>query len=138
MKHGLVVHFEDEPNILAVIDLGLPVVSDDRHSVVGQASDLASAFDVLEKISNQEIEANAVLLDGNLSYGGEGSDARAIRARIGELGLSVRTIGMAGKPMAELGVEVDADLQKPISIVRLAEILDELPEPTPEEHRIAS
>lgn len=113
MKNAKVVHFEDDKGFRTMIKKSLKTFSGERHGVVGEAADLAGSIAVLDQIKFEELDANVVLLDGNLSPGAtSGEDARKITEYIKEHEVPVRVIGLGGKAMAEAGVEVDIDLTK--------------------------
>lgn len=129
MHEGRVVHFEDSETFRESVADHLEI-QDSAHQIVGEAGDLPSALAALERISRGELEANVILLDGNLTSATNGSDARTITGRIGELGLAVRVVGLSSDAMEKYGVQVDADItKKSFTGALLKEVLDELSEP---------
>lgn len=110
MDKGRVVHFEDNDGLRETIARSISMFSDERHQVIGGAANLTGALALLDEIHTGAVNANVVLLDGNLTPAVGGSDARKIRQRIRELDLPVRVIGASGETMEANGVEVDIDL----------------------------
>lgn len=130
MDNGRVVHFEDNDQLRDAVEMGLDLYSDGRHQVIGGAANLTGALAVLDQIHAGEVSANVVLTDGNLTPAVGGSDARAIRKHIRELGLAVRVIGLSSKTMEACGVEVDADIPKgSFTADKLVSVIDDLAEP---------
>ena len=113
MQNGKVVHFEDDKGFRAMIKKSLKTFSLERHGVVGEAADLAGSIAVLDQIKSGELDANVVLLDGNLSLGvASGEDARTIADYIKQNEVPVRVVGLGGQAMSDAGVEVDIDVAK--------------------------
>jgi DNA-binding NarL/FixJ family response regulator len=129
MNEGKILHFEDDASFRGSVAASLETFTD--HLVVGEAADLPTALSVLDSVHRGELEANVVLLDGNLNGGVGGRDARAIANHIRELDLPLRIIGLSSEKMADIGVEVDVDLTKgdDYSSDKLEKVLDELGEP---------
>lgn len=96
-----------------------------KHSVVAEASTVPEAFVLVDRIAASEIEADVILLDGNLTpeaYDGE--DARRIAERMSEARVTAKIIGFSLGSMEEYGVEVHADTFKDMHAVIQA--IDEL------------
>lgn len=127
MHEGKVIHFEDDGTWRGVIQRQL---ADSEHELVGNAATLPDALEVLEQMQRGELDANVVVLDGNLSDVSTNHDAKTIRRRIRELGLPVRVIGFSSGDLADSGVEVDATMQKgDYSYGEIIRVIDELEEP---------
>ena len=132
MHEGRVVHFGDYKGWHRIVadDLeGSP------HTLVGYATSLVESLGMLERISGGEIPANVVIFGEGLSEterrrrDHSPSDPRTIVNRIGELGLSVRIIWFAERPMKDYGVEADLDIGKGhIEPGEIARAIDDLPE----------
>lgn len=129
MQEGRIVHFEDNANLRASLEATVNLFGG-PHKVVGEASDLPTALGVLDDIASGKLDANVVLLDGNLSKATSGSDAREITTRISDLKLPVRVLGLSSDAMEKYGVQVDVDITKDrLTHGLLMQVLDELPEP---------
>lgn len=88
------------------------------HSVVGEAATLIEALSLVDTIGTGELEADVILLDGNLEPDSDlGGDARTIASRIKENGITSRIIGFSSLPMRHYSVEVDADSGKDMNEV---------------------
>ncbi|MBW3569094.1 hypothetical protein KY385_03105 [Candidatus Parcubacteria bacterium] len=133
MNNGRAVHFEDHETFRRMTKRCLKLSSDKRHEVVGEAADLAGAFAVLHEIETGNLKANVVILDGNLTSGTTtGEDARKITQYINDRNIPVRVVGMGGRAMKEVGVEVDVDITKEgleKNYEALADALNNLEEP---------
>ncbi len=137
MHEGRVVHFEDDEDwrdIVASRLVGSP------QWLVGQATNLAEALEMLHAMKNGEVDANVVILGGNLTPGAHMFDTRGrrdpaiISETIRKLGLRVKTIGLSGLAMEEYGVSVDVDIPKmEFSKADLPALLTGLPEPKAKE-----
>lgn len=80
------------------------------HKVVAEADSLERAFEVVGAIATGDIEADVIILDGNLRPRTDnGEDARRVAEMIRERGVTSKIIGFSLNPMATYGVEVDAD-----------------------------
>lgn len=133
MHDGRVVHFEDDPQWLHAVASRL---EGSPHQVVGQATTLAEALDMLKAIRRGELDANIVINGGMLSvpskpFSSTGRrDPAIIAEKIEELGLEVRTIGISGLFMSDYGVTVDAEIPKvAFAKSNLVEVINALPEP---------
>jgi len=83
------------------------------HQVVGQASTRKEALDLIDSMGRCEVEADVVLLDGNLvpdtdTY----EDARIISARLKENGVTSKVLGFSLGTLSSHGIDVDADVGK--------------------------
>lgn len=120
------VHFEDNKNFRESVASSLKISS--SHSVEGEAEDVDGAKAVLDQINDGSLEADGVLLDGNLNGASTGQDAHEITGYIRDRNIPILVIGLGGKAMEAWGVEVDADVPKDddFSIGKLIAVLDEL------------
>ncbi len=127
MHEGKVVHFEDDESWQGIVRRQLDGSS---HQLMAGAATLPDALVVLDQVNTGDLDANVVVLDGNLSETASYDDARAIRERIRELGLPVRVIGFSSSDLTSKGVEVDATLLKTAyEYGSIVTVIDELPEP---------
>lgn len=127
MHEGRIVHFEDDDDWQGVVRRQLEGSS---HQFVGGAATLPYALRMLEQMKKGEVDANIVVLDGNLSESVSHNDARAIRERIRKLGLPVRVIGFSSNDLTREGIEVDATVIKTTyKYGSMVQVIDELPEP---------
>lgn len=127
MHEGRVVHFEDNDDWRRFVRRHL---DGSEHQLVGEAATLPDALGVLEQMQRGEIDANVVVLDGNLSEVTTYQDAKTIRERIRELELPVRVIGMSGGSLGNAGIEVDATILKgSYSYGEIVKVIDKLPKP---------
>ena len=112
MEGARVVVFEDNDRLREHACLEL---ENHEHQVTAYAKTLRQALAVVEDIADGEIQADVVLLDGNL--GGENRDcydARQICQRMQERGVAAKVIGFSAGDMRMHGVDVDFDSQKNI------------------------
>lgn len=95
------------------------------HTVVAEAISLNEAFGLVDKIADNEVEADVILLDGNLTQDSiDGKHAQQIAARIKERGVTSKVIGFATMYMDYYKVKVDADSLKRMNSV--AQAIEEL------------
>ncbi len=126
MSMKRIVHFEDDAEWRELVR---EAVEESPHELIAQADSLPSSLTILNQMQSGEIEADTVILGGNLSERGwlakaAGEDPKIIMEAIAQKGLRVTTIGMAGLAMTEYGVEVDIDVPKVRAAGLLAETLD--------------
>lgn len=120
MENARVAIVEDMEKIRQMVRLSL---IGDGHNVVAEATNLEEAFSLVDKLAQGEIEADVVLLDGNLGDKTEEKeykphdDARQILARIREAGIASTVIGFSADYLREAGIDVDADTAKSIEAV---------------------
>ena len=112
MHNGRVAYFEDNESLARSIIMSIDLFSDGRHKVVAHAADLGGALSVLDQVASGKIDVDIILSDGNLSPGSGGHDVRTIMERVTELGLDVKTVLMSSQSAKEIGVTVDAALDK--------------------------
>jgi hypothetical protein len=144
-----IVVFEDNRDFLGIIDTVLQ-----QHEIVAIGETYAEAITILGRLACGEVEADVIVLDGNLRGNGpttlfaqrpivpgsvenviSGSlyeqpmrDAKAIVDIIDHYGMMVKIIGLSAETMLDKGVEVDTDLTKD-GIVHLADVVDALVPP---------
>ena len=88
------------------------------HLITGEAATLRDGLALLDSIANGYLEADAILLDGNLTPNDRsGNDARLFVERIRETGVTSKIIGFSAFGMSEYGVEVDVDPGKNMTSV---------------------
>lgn len=121
-----IVHFEDDADWQEIVREAVEASS---HELVAQADTLTGSLAVLDQMQSGEIDADVVILGGNLSDRGffvkaAGEDPAEIMRAITEKGLRVITVGLAGLAMEEYGIEVDIDITKVRAAGLLPETLD--------------
>jgi CheY-like chemotaxis protein len=80
------------------------------HLITGEAATLRDGLALLDSIASGDLEADAILLDGNLTPNDRsGNDARLLVERIIKTGITSKIIGFSGSEMSDYGVEVDVD-----------------------------
>ncbi len=127
MNGKRIVHFEDDAEWLEIVS---EAVEESPHQLVAQADTLRGSLTVLDQIQAGLIEADVVILGGNLRdrrsfmESAAGDDPATIMEGIKERGLKVTTVGLAGLAMEEYGVEVDIDVTKKRAAGLLGETLD--------------
>lgn len=91
------------------------------HTVVAQAATLDAALDLVDRIADNTLESDVIVLDGNLTPHTEtGADARRIMERITERGVGSAVLGFSEKSMNDYGIEVTIDAGKSLAAVNKA------------------
>lgn len=123
-----VLLFEDDPNMVMLAGFA---IEDSGHELVATADSITKAQGFLAQLIRNEIQADVLLLDGNLDRSDKPStfrvdglvvepdngrslyaDARMITNIIAKSELNLPTIGISGDEMELNGVTVDYDLGK--------------------------
>ena len=95
------------------------------HLITGEAATLGDGLALLGSIASGDLEADAILLDANLSPNDKsGNDARILVEKIRETGITSKIVGFSGLGMSEYGVKVDIDPGK--DIVRMVAAIESL------------
>jgi CheY-like chemotaxis protein len=110
MEGARVVVIEDREPMRRVVARNLHHYG---HSVVGEAATFQEALDIVDRIASGELEADVIVLDGNLSPDlNDGREARMIYDRLKQQSVLAKIIGFSMMPMKTYGIAVDADSQK--------------------------
>lgn len=83
------------------------------HSVVAEAASLSAAYNVVSQLASGDIEADVILLDGNLRENTDTyQDARDIFDFIKEQGIDLPVLGFSLGSLIKHGIPVTRDVGK--------------------------
>jgi len=108
-ENARVIIVEDEPDWQ---ELAADFITDAGHSVVGSALNIDAARLLIHAIAKGEIEADVVVLDGNLTRRSDGTEAHIVCETIQQTGALLKVVGFSGSPMSDYDLTVDADVTK--------------------------
>lgn len=133
MQEARILHCEDSEAVQKVVELLLAIRG--VHRVIATAESLADALNRLEDIKDGRLDANVILLDGQLRGGMWQNHPKVLLAKYREIGLRIPIIGLSMDGLADKGLVVGEDIAADIEKGSLTEsdlldqLLDELPEP---------
>lgn len=82
------------------------------HQVVAEASTRQEALSLVEQMAAGEVEADVILLDGNLTETDTYEDARVIAEQLKNAGVTSVVLGFSLGSLLEHDIEVSADVGK--------------------------
>jgi CheY-like chemotaxis protein len=137
MEEAKILHCEDSEEFSQVIATIISLHG--LHRVVETAVSLKEALDSVDKIKAHRLDANVILLDGNLRGGAVMNHPKVIVSKLrNDLGLDIPVVGLSLNGLKEKGLQVGrdiaADLIKDDVAVNpdlLIDTLNGLPEPRP-------
>lgn len=123
MENARIVIFEDNASIRNILTTVMDMSS---HSIVAEAATAADALAVVDRMAAGELEADVVVLDGNLDKDStKCENAKQIAAAMREAGLTAKIIGFSSYELKDFGIAVDVDLTKQHAM-RLGKVIDSL------------
>lgn len=107
MEGARVALIEDREQMRRMMRL---LLEDNGHEVVAEASDLDEALALVDDMADGVVEADVVLLDGNLQPATDtGEDARRVSERLQNRGVTTAVLGFSLSSMERYGIQVTAD-----------------------------
>lgn len=130
MHKGRIALFETDLALVEDRARAIRMFSENEHRVVTRATDIEEASHELDQIARGEVKANVIVFDAGLLPNVNATRyAKKINKKIGELGTRVRTIGIFSESPTEVNVQVDAFLVKGSPVIKILQVIDNLPEP---------
>jgi CheY-like chemotaxis protein len=137
MEQAKILHCEDSEEFSQVIAALISLQG--LHKVVETAGSLKQALDSVDAIKAHRLDANVILLDGNLRGGAVMNHPKVIVSKLrDDLGLDIPVVGLSLNGLQQKGLQIGrdiaADLIKDDVALNpdlLIDVLDGLPEPRP-------
>jgi CheY-like chemotaxis protein len=136
MEQAKILHCEDNKQWQDAIAMMLAF--NGLHRVVATAESLGGSLKMIQAIKERTLDANVILLDGNLEGGVGMNHPRYIVSRARELSLELPVVGLSLDGLAEKGLRTESDIKADLlkdevgaNPDLLIQILNSLPEPEP-------
>ena len=135
MQEARILHIEDSEDVRNTIELVLSVRG--VHKVVAHAETVEEAGRQIDAIKEGKLNANVILLDGNLRKGEHMNHPKVVVSHMKKRELDLPVIGLSGDGLEVKGLvegrDIVADLIKDrLKTDTLDQLLDSLPEPAAE------
>jgi CheY-like chemotaxis protein len=105
MENARVVVIEDNPIPRRIVRAALET---NGHQIVAEAASMEQAMEVIGRLAINELEADVILLDGNLdSNKVDYSDARQIMAELKQANIGAAVLGFSGELLKDINPPID-------------------------------